>query len=300
MQDRLLIFMELFVVKLVALVSIGFWSLSPIGAEASNSFGASCAACHASAFQDGAIRPGAMEVLGEGLLNIDSSRNDSIDRGAIPFFTALRGETVALNMQVVDARARYAVSIDNFEASSVTGAGTDSLTGYLADPNWFNYASSPPNFFINVNNPPAAISWPLGQATPIPYAFHMTIAPTTPISTYELEFTLAGTDFGTPRLFVDNQFFYLQVVAAGDFDSSGLVDGRDFLRWQKGESHRGALHRLDLADWKAIYGAAESFATSSHAVPEPTSALLLGLSLIAADWQSRRRSRRSCDLACHA
>jgi hypothetical protein len=215
---------------------------------------------------------------------------DSIDRGAIPFFTASPGKTVALAMQVVDGRANYAVSIDNFEAASITGSGTQLLTGYQPDPLWFNYASSPPNFYVNVDAPPAAIEWPAGQVNPIPYTFNMTLSPSTPIATYELEFTLAGNNFGTPSLFVDSQFFYLQVLSPGDFDSSGQIDGADFVQWQQGDSH-DPLSAADLADWVANYGAAAALSAPSMAVPEPATAQLLVLSLIAVYRQRRLLSR---------
>jgi len=282
--------------KLVVASLAIYWSLCPSLANASNNFGASCASCHSSALQDGGFRSGAMEVLGEGFLNLDSSRNDSNNRGAIPFFTAAPGNTVALAMQVVDGRTNYAVSIDNFETASITGSGTQLLTGYFQpDPLWFKYDPSPPDFYVNVDAPPSAIVWPAGQATPVPYTFNMTLSPSTPIATYELEYTLAGHNFGTPSLFVDSQFFYLQVVSPGDFDNSGQIDGADFLQWQKGDSHH-ALSAADLADWAANYGAAAALSAPATAVPEPSTGLLLVFSMLAACRQSRLLSRltRSC------
>jgi len=65
---------------------------------------------------------------------------------------------------------------------------------------------------------------------------------------------------------------FLEVVAAlaGDFNGDGVVDGTDFLAWQRDPSVG------DLADWQANYGAtAGSIAAGSAVVPEP-STLLLG------------------------
>lgn len=54
---------------------------------------------------------------------------------------------------------------------------------------------------------------------------------------------------------------------SGDFDTNGIVDGNDFLVWQR--NPEGG----DLADWKADYG--KSAATGSSVVPEPTGWVLL-------------------------
>jgi fibronectin-binding autotransporter adhesin len=58
----------------------------------------------------------------------------------------------------------------------------------------------------------------------------------------------------------------LSVIAAGlagDFDSDGDVDGRDFLVWQRNPAVG------DLADWQANYGMTGPLTASSTAVPEP-------------------------------
>jgi hypothetical protein len=60
---------------------------------------------------------------------------------------------------------------------------------------------------------------------------------------------------------------------AGDFDNDGDVDGRDFLRWQRGQSPN-PLSASDLAAWQANYGAPGLAATTS-AVPEPNVAVML-------------------------
>ncbi len=61
----------------------------------------------------------------------------------------------------------------------------------------------------------------------------------------------------------------------GDFDGDGDVDGRDFLRWQRGGSP-APFSSTDLAAWQNAYGVGPL--SSLEAVPEPT-ALTLVLSL---------------------
>ncbi|WP_168205213.1 autotransporter-associated beta strand repeat-containing protein [Bythopirellula goksoeyrii] len=63
---------------------------------------------------------------------------------------------------------------------------------------------------------------------------------------------------------------------AGDFDSDGDVDGRDFLIWQRNPSVG------NLADWQSNYGAPGSaLAASTSVVPEPSSLVLLICTLLA-------------------
>lgn len=62
---------------------------------------------------------------------------------------------------------------------------------------------------------------------------------------------------------------------AGDFNSDGIVDGMDFLEWQRGESPN-PHSATDLADWELSYGAALSL-SATNSVPEPSTLWLLGL-----------------------
>jgi hypothetical protein len=74
--------------------------------------------------------------------------------------------------------------------------------------------------------------------------------------------------------------FYLTpviLILRGDFDGDLDVDGRDFLKWQRGESF-SPLSAGDLADWQANFGVGMLTATSV-AVPEPGACLLLTLAL---------------------
>jgi hypothetical protein len=64
------------------------------------------------------------------------------------------------------------------------------------------------------------------------------------------------------------------VLAPGDFDADGDVDGEDFLVWQRGESPR-PFDPDDLADWESNYGRQGASLAAGTAVPEPASLLLL-------------------------
>lgn len=66
--------------------------------------------------------------------------------------------------------------------------------------------------------------------------------------------------------------------AQGDFNGDSVVDGSDFLAWQRGESPN-ALSRSDLADWEANYGNSLA-AASVERVPEPIGMILVGTALM--------------------
>lgn len=72
----------------------------------------------------------------------------------------------------------------------------------------------------------------------------------------------------------------------GDFNGDGMVSGRDFLIWQRGQSSP-PLSAGELSKWHAWYGATGS--VQAFAVPEPGSILLLvGYALL---YVSSRRAR---------
>ena len=52
----------------------------------------------------------------------------------------------------------------------------------------------------------------------------------------------------------------------GDFDNNGVVDGLDFLLWQR-DSSVGSI-----ADWEANYGMGVTLSAISTSVPEPSTA----------------------------
>lgn len=101
--------------------------------------------------------------------------------------------------------------------------------------------------------------------------------------------TLGGSGFTTPLgpgtytyhvQQVDNLLtgYTLQFVIAGeseptaDFDNDNDIDGKDFLRWQRGESP-GQGSPEELETWQLLYGTNPLVAVS--AIPEPSGGLLL-------------------------
>jgi hypothetical protein len=75
---------------------------------------------------------------------------------------------------------------------------------------------------------------------------------------------------GTPPTLVIE---YTLPPANGDFDGNDVVDGKDFLIWQRGQSPR-PNSAADLAEWRSNFGRTGVMA-SSATVPEPTGILLV-------------------------
>jgi len=73
---------------------------------------------------------------------------------------------------------------------------------------------------------------------------------------------------------------------AGDFDLNDVVDGHDFLKWQRGESP-DSLSQADLDRWEANFGVTPTKAVTSPA-PEPPSVALVAIACLAIHF--RRRS----------
>ena len=80
-------------------------------------------------------------------------------------------------------------------------------------------------------------------------------------------------DFFTDRVFPG--------LVEGDFDFDGVVDGRDFLAWQRGRSLTSALSPTDLATWQANYDVPR-VATGVTSIPEPLTSTLGGLAILLA------------------
>jgi len=85
-------------------------------------------------------------------------------------------------------------------------------------------------------------------------------------ATFGDSFSVSGTSGA------DN-YVLTSLVLSGDFDNSGVVNGGDFLKWQRGESSN-PLSATDLADWEAGFGVPALQAVVATGVPEPSSWLL--------------------------
>jgi serralysin len=88
----------------------------------------------------------------------------------------------------------------------------------------------------------------------------------------------------------------------GDFDHNGLVDGADFLLWQRSDGAAGSnlvadgngdgtVNAADLALWQSHFGQGSAISGSVHAVPEPASIRLLA-AVTAGIFSASRVTRR--------
>ena len=102
---------------------------------------------------------------------------------------------------------------------------------------------------------------------------------TVPFTQVEIRGFSVGDQFG-----MDNVSYGIAAVP-GDFNSNGVVDGYDFLKWQRGESP-DPLSTEDYEAWEENFGpAAPAFAA---VVPEPTSLVLVGLAGLICGGRRRR------------
>ncbi|MBA4105331.1 MAG: hypothetical protein C0485_06200 [Pirellula sp.] len=100
----------------------------------------------------------------------------------------------------------------------------------------------------------------------------------------------------TPEQFL---FDASAVAEDGDFNGDNVVDGADFLIWQRGfgptgtnltgdANGNGVVDGADLAIWKSQFGGAPA-AVAAAAVPEPATLALGGLAIVCMGMVSRRR-----------
>jgi hypothetical protein len=74
----------------------------------------------------------------------------------------------------------------------------------------------------------------------------------------------------------------------GDFNGDNVVDGADFLAWQRGDSPNNGSP-ADLTTWKNNFGTSAA-AAAAAAVPEPATLALAGMGVAAVAAARRRRS----------
>lgn len=95
---------------------------------------------------------------------------------------------------------------------------------------------------------------------------------------------------GSPADAIDA--FLLKVVdqelpdVSGDFDGNAVVDGADFLLWQRGEAPDGASPE-GLADWLSNFGAGTQIVAESVPVPEPVNNVVFAIAATAFASYSR-------------
>jgi len=136
-------------------------------------------------------------------------------------------------------------------------------------------------------------------------------------ATWEISATAAGfnslriggpsglSSAGTGLMGFDNILLQTQAGSVGgdnaDFNDDGIVDGADFLIWQRGFGTGNnlatgdangdlAVTDADLTIWKNQFGTDPTPVTAAvGAVPEPTTLALAGLAMVAAGLAARRR-----------
>jgi hypothetical protein len=79
------------------------------------------------------------------------------------------------------------------------------------------------------------------------------------------------------------------VPEPGDFNGDLIVDGADFLKWQREDGSPASL-----LEWEASYGNDYALAAASAAVPEPSTLLLASLTGVLVGSRRRRVSVRRC------
>ena len=79
----------------------------------------------------------------------------------------------------------------------------------------------------------------------------------------------------------------------GDFDVNAVVDGNDFLVWQRNFGVPESGHDADdLTDWKSAYCNAPPATAVIQAIPEPSALGLLAAGAVGVELLRRRRRRR--------
>lgn len=286
----------------LSLLSISFIAVTGEVAHAFPPFavnnGNSCSTnCHGSSGANGSIRPDAIELLGDGLLNLDDENlPGATDRGELPFFTARPGETVTLNGNVLDGTEEYALQIKRFETEAVLSDSNNTLADFATPDPAYNGHGPPPSTYYATDVTP----W-IGSTTP--FLFNLTLDPGTPLDVYDLEFAIAGHDHDTDQLFYNDQHFYLQVVSVmGDYNGNLTVEQADLdlvlLNWGNTLDDPRALgwtndlpigtidqEELDkvLLNWGSTIAA-----VGTASVPEPGTAALGLLMLVLVAWRWRR------------
>lgn len=138
--------------------------------------------------------------------------------------------------------------ITDYQLEVTTLVGNKTID-YLAD-----FHLQPGNQYSGDGTDLSVLSWSDGQWQPISFTFD---AATTRVVLSEWSQSLSLL-----AIVLENHL-------SGDFDGNGTVDGRDFLAWQRNPQIG------DLSQWQAHYGRPTHQPTSTIAIPEPSTVLLV-------------------------
>jgi hypothetical protein len=78
---------------------------------------------------------------------------------------------------------------------------------------------------------------------------------------------------------------YVPTLDPGDFNDDGVVDGQDFLKWQRDDGSPASL-----LEWETNYGMVYPLAAVTAAVPEPSSLSLIALGLLGMGYRRLKQA----------
>ncbi len=243
-------------------------------------------------FSKTAVASQGLGVMGEDLTFNYYSVGGDVTLGQVEYFGTQFLNDIAL---IVNTNSGLAtLKNDTLQSIAIDGYTLVSSTGALNGASWTGLGAT----FANWTKSPASSATALTETN--------ATAPTTLTAGQSVslgsigDFSTEAAQAGLAMKFLigsENSFRFatIQFVSdasqPGDFDGDGDVDGRDFLRWQRGQS-QSPLSASDLAAWQANYGSGGSLSAVT-AVPEPGT---LGLALVGVTaFLARRRYSRTTE-----
>jgi len=99
------------------------------------------------------------------------------------------------------------------------------------------------------------------------------------------DFPTGYSDYGSLGYFSITGSGWGDLSIPGDFNGDGIVDGADFLKWQRDDGTSASL-----AEWEANFGTVDVSVAASAAVPEPSSFALIVAGLIGMGYRHRKQA----------
>jgi hypothetical protein len=243
-------------------------------------------------FSKTAVASKGLGVNGEDLLFSYHATGGAVVSGQIEYVGTPFLNNIALIVNTTTGLASLkndsltSLSLDGYSILSSTGALNGATWTSLADrpgtyPNW--QESPATTGALSETNPAAPLAIPAGSSISLGNIGNFA--------------TQAAKDGLSMKFILGNEAtFRFATVSftsgtgpAGDFDGNGVVNGADFLVWQRGASPN-PLSAGDLAIWKANFGSSAAVGAAA-AVPEPAAATLAVLASIGiAAWRKRQGS----------